>query len=337
MKIIPVQEALQRKFQRQAQTVGLELHASGLCAHVGKLSPGCYWCYSAMDFSCGVQVGSDVGLPNLCNLDCAYCFARQPRPAAGQGIDQVPPDWRLPAASKEKILTRLLSAREKLEDFDIPSVAFAGDGAEPLLYLPVIREYMRFFKQEVEGACRVSPWYKLYTNGLLATQDVLDELRDLGLCEVRFHLGADLFSEEIYRHVGLAARVLPTVTVETPAWPPHRQGLFEMLPRINDLGVRHLNLLEVGVTSWNLDGIARALPQGELYHAGMGLFLDDGGLVYQIIAEVLRERFSFSVLDCNCLVKKLRDEWVFDRYYRDALRQIGLGKDWHEMGRAREQ
>jgi len=105
-----------------------------------------------------------------------------------------------------------------------------------------------------------------------------------------------------------------------------------MLPLIADLGVKHLNLIEVALTRFNYRSIARALPQAQVYHSSFGLVLDDGGLVYEVMEEVERRGYAFSVLDCNSLVRKLRDERSFDRYFRQALRMAGYGEDWASHG-----
>lgn len=332
MKIISVQEAYTRKFSRQAAIPGVELHSGGLCAHRGKISPGCYWCFSPLDFSWGVHLGADVLLPNICNLGCPYCISHGDHLISSRSDRFIPPNWRLPGHFKEAILSRLSAAGANLTTADLPSFAFAGDGAEPLLYLPVIREYMKFYRQEVEKLTGRRNWYKLYTNGLLASAEVLLEMQDLGFTEIRFHLGASNFSPRVYRHLGLAARLLPTATVETPAWPPHRRRLLKMLPLIADLGVKHLNLIEVAVTGFNFKNLARILPEAQVYHSSFGLALDDGGLAYEIMEEVYRRGYPFSVLDCNSLVRKVRDERSFARYFRQSLRLAGYGDDWATHG-----
>jgi pyruvate formate-lyase activating enzyme-like uncharacterized protein len=332
MQVISVRQAYTYKFSRQAETSGVQVHSQGLCAHVGRISPGCYWCFTPMEYSWGVQFGSDVGLPNACNLNCAYCFMHGKQKVSSRPEDLIPPNWKLPPQFKESLLLRLIAAKDGLKEGDIPSMAFAGDGAEPLLYMPVIREYMRFYKDEVEKITSVEPWYKIYTNGVLADENTLLELKDLGFTEVRFHLGATNFSQKVYDHLKHAVRHLPVVTVETPSWPPHRQRLFEMLPRIQDIGAQHLNLIEVAITSFNYEAIATLLPEAEIYHSGMGLLLYDTGLVYDLMEEVAGKGYSYSVLDCNGFVKKMRDERTFDRYYRQALRKIQFGSDWPEMG-----
>jgi pyruvate formate-lyase activating enzyme-like uncharacterized protein len=124
----------------------------------------------------------------------------------------------------------------------------------------------------------------------------------LGFDEIRFHLGASNFSKQVCGKIAKAVRYLKVVTVETPAWEPHRKKLFEMLPIIEDIGVKHLNIGEIEVNEFNIKRIAKVIPRGELYHC-FETHLYDGGLAYDIIEEVIKKKYSYSVLDCSCFVK----------------------------------
>jgi len=111
--------------------------------------------------------------------------------------------------------------------------------------------------------------------------------------------------------------------VETPSWPPHKKKLFEMLPRIDDLGVNHLNLAEIEITRYNYNRIAKILPKGEIYQC-YEMHLYDGRLAYDIIEEVLRKKYSYSVLDCNCFVKSIQRspaKWVAHQSVEGLCRQ----------------
>ncbi|MBN2303839.1 MAG: hypothetical protein JXQ72_05150 [Anaerolineae bacterium] len=285
MQLIRVQDALSRKFARQARIEALEYHAAGHCAHIGRLSPGCLKCFVPDRFSHNFTVGAD------CNAACVYCFG-----ASGE-----------PPISKDHLLEmkgQLLNRAINVDTSQtIPSISFTG-GGEPLLYLDIIADLMRFYRG-IEPYMPRKPWYYLYTNGLLADAATVQRLRDLGIDEMRFHLGATNFSPKVYANMREAVRIMPVITVETPAWPPHRQKLFEMLPIIAEIGVRHLNIGELQVLPENRERIARLLPGAEIYQ-NRTVFLDDGGLVYDIIEEVLRQGYAYSVLDCNCLVKSIQ-------------------------------
>lgn len=286
MKLITVQEALGRKFKRQQALGGLELDASGHCAHIGKLSPGCYGCFVPNGFTFNLGIGYQ------CNSKCPYC------PQLGKDKELTRETIK---ATKAKIIA--LANMRKTSDL-IPRFSFSSGKGEPLKYLSVISDYMRFMRK-VEPDMERRPWYFLYTNGLLADVDMILGLKDLGFDEIRYHLGASGFSKIVYNSIELAVKHIKVVTVETPAWPPHRDQLFEMLPIIHDMGVKHLNLGEVQLTQHNYNYINKILPDAEIYQ-NYEIHLYDGGLVYDIMDEVVTNNYSFSALDCNSLVKSIQ-------------------------------
>jgi len=130
-------------------------------------------------------------------------------------------------------------------------------------------------------------------------------LKELGFDEIRFHLGASNFSKLVYNNLKKARHYLKVITVETPAWEPHRNKLFAMLPIIEDIGVKHLNIGEIEVNRYNYKRISKIMPHGEAYQC-YATHLYDNGLVYDIIEEVIRKKYSYSVLDCNCFVKSIQ-------------------------------
>lgn len=294
MKILSIQEAYQRKFIRQKTIKGLEYHAAGHCVHIGKLSPGCYSCFIPDRTRKNIPVG------NRCNLNCSYC------PCNRKGRE--PKNW----IRKFKLA---ILRESTLPNYNPSVFSFTG-GGEPLLHLDVITTFMRFF-HDLEKYMKRRPWYYLYTNGVLANPGLFLRMRNLGFDEIRFHIGATNFSEKVYRNLKKAVSYFKAVTVETPAWPPHRKKLFKMLPIIEDIGVRHLNLGEIEITKYNYSKIAKILPDAEIYQC-YETHLYDGGLVYDIFEEVLRKKYSYSVLDCSCFVKSIQRspaKWVS---YQDA-------------------
>jgi pyruvate formate-lyase activating enzyme-like uncharacterized protein len=279
MKIIPIQEAYRRKFERQRQIAGLQYHASGHCVHIGRISPGCYSCFVPDTYHNNILTGAE------CNLNCVYCFKKMEQEEEKSDRLRKAANWMMDSMRPE---------------YNPRSISFSG-GGEPLLYMEMLATWMTFF----QGLARDTgkrPWYYLYTNGLLATEETIMRLQDMGFDEIRFHLGASNFSQEVYGNLAKAVRYFKAVTVETPSWPLHRKQLFEMLPIIHDLGVKHLNLGEIEITAFNRDKIARALPEAEIYHC-FEMHLDDGGLTYDLMEEVLAKKYAYSVLDCNCFVK----------------------------------
>jgi len=297
MKILPIQDVYQRKFNRQRSIKELSYHAAGHCVHLGKISPGCYACYMPDFYSNSIDVGTK------CNLDCLYCC--EGRTVRGRKIDS-----ETSAAYLRQKMKKALSDSEK-PDYQPSSICFSGIG-EPLMHPEVISSFMHFFLK-LHKKLKKKPWYFLYSNGILANNETLLKLRDLGFDEVRFHLGATNFSEAVYKNMSNAVKYFKAVSVETPAWPPHRKKLFEMLPRIEDIGIKHVDIIEIKLNRFNFARISTLLPEGEICQCGE-LQLYDGGLVYDLIEEVIKKRYSYSVLDCNCFVKNFAHtsgRWVF--------------------------
>ena len=284
MKTLSIQEAFRRKFERQVAIDKLEYHASGHCVHIGKLSPGCAKCFVPSGFTHNFHIGSK------CNCHCVYCYGgRKGEILDGPSLQE-----------KAWLLKHALTTKIKR---DTPIISFTG-GGDPLMNLDVITKYMKFLHC-LEKDIGTKPWYYLYTNGLLANTETLQQLKDLGFDEIRFHIGASNFSPDVYKNISEAIQYLNTVTIETPAWPLHREKLFEMLPIIEDIGVKHLNLGEIEITQQNQKRIKKAIPDAEVYQC-FAPHLYDGGLVYDIIEEVLEKNYSFSVLDCSCFVKSIQ-------------------------------
>lgn len=227
----------------------------------------------------------------ICNRRCVYCTTR---------FD----DRKVSPAYRRQVKAKFREGMRRMDPAaHPPKIAFTG-GGEPLLHMDEVRDYLRSFRA-ADRDRRPRPWFYLYTNGLHATRDRLKELVDLGLDEIRFHLGASDYSRPVRRRLQAAAGIVPTVTVETPAWPPHRRKLFETLPFFEEIGLKHLNLGEVHINGTNAARIAARLPRAKIYHLHL-LHLHDGGLVYDIMERVAERRYSFSVLDCSGFVKQIQ-------------------------------
>ena len=312
IKIIPIQEAYKTKIERQEKVSGLKFKCHGSCAYVGKdISPGCYGCFHSDAYHRGFMLGRDVGLPDVCNRDCVYCF----EPHKVRQNFAVPDGWRIREGWKDTITKYLEEDRHWITtDCKMQYYEFTGV-CEPLLYLPVLEECMKFLRDVVDPFMGTKGWAKIYTNGTLLNQDNILKLKDIGFDEVRIHPGATNFSKEVYDNMRIAVKHIPTVPVENPPWPPHRSKLFEMLPIIEDIGVKHLDICQIEIASNDqLKKIEKALGEIELYQAFYPV-MDDGGLVEDIITEVLERGYSYSVIDCNGFVKQSRSSLTLRSYW----------------------
>jgi len=298
MKILPIQDVYMRKFERQIKIKELQYHAAGHCVHIGKISPGCYSCFVADKYGKNILSGLS------CNCDCTYC-------ASGACTSHHREKEKLENLLRFKVDREVLIEESLMPDYNPRKMSFSG-GGEPLIYIDNIALYMELF-HDIHKALKNKPWYFLYTNGILATQKNLERLNALGFDEIRFHLGATNFSEKVYRNMSNAVKYFKTISVETPAWPFHREKLFQMLPRIQDIGVKHLNITETEINKNNFKRISEALPDGEICQCGELQFYDNG-LVYDLMEEVIKKNYSYSVLDCNCFVKSIQrtpGKWIF--------------------------
>jgi len=312
IKIIPIQEAYNKKIERQEKLEGLKFKCHGSCAYIGEdISPGCYGCFYSDAYHRAFLLGRDVGLPDVCNRDCVYCFephiVRQ---------DYMPPEGFSLGDEWQDIIQRYLAQEKQMITADVKMQYYEFTGVcEPLFYISILEELMRFFRNVVDPFMGTKGWAKVYTNGTLLNLDNILRLKDSGFDEVRVHLGATNFSNTVYNNLRLAVKHIPTVTVETPSWPPHRGKLFEMLPIIQNIGVKHLDICQIEIVSKaQLGRIEKALGNIELYQAFYPV-MDDGGLVEGIMREVLDRGYTYSVLDCNGFVKQSRSALSTHSYW----------------------
>ena len=190
------------------------------------LSPGCRICAEG-DWSCLFVTGR-------CNCRCFYCPTAQTDndlPTTNTVDFRTPDDYV-----------------NYLERFGFRGASISG--GEPLLSPKRSLAYVRAIKKHFGDAMHV--W--LYTNGTLADEDLLLQLADAGLDEIRFDIGATDYQLDKLR---LAAGVIPTVTVEIPAIPEDLPLLKGMLGELRDAGAMHLNLHQMRLTPYNFEHLAK--------------------------------------------------------------------------------
>ncbi len=284
IKLVSYLEILEKKKKRRERIFGIEKDLMGYCFHIGKISYGCMTCFKDVKYSFSEKLGSK------CNLNCSYCFS---------GINSC-------ERTEEDVNNSLTQRyRDSLNDNYLGNEPklFAFTDGEPLLYLKRMEKYMLSLK-EIEKRTKTKPYYKIYTNGVLANKDNLKKIKEMGIHEIRFHPSASSFSNEVYKNMEMAVELGFIVAVEEPCWPKNKEKLFEMLPIINKIGVRHLQMCSVEVYDHNLGAIYNDYPQGTFFHDTL-LHLYDDGLVYDIMEEVLKKKYKFSVLDCSSEVHRI--------------------------------
>ena len=202
----------------------LDQHAcfgyAGTKVNCSGLSPGCR--------CCGDGSWSCLFVNGRCNGRCFYCPTAQD--------DDGPPVTNGLAFTSPEDYAAYVAAME----FSGVSIS----GGEPLLTPDLTLAYLRAVRQR--SGADVHLW--LYTNGTLLTADLCNRLKDAGLDEIRFDLGAVRYNLKKLR---LAAGCIPTVTVEIPAVPEDEELLQRKMVEMAETGVNHLNLHQMRLTPYN--------------------------------------------------------------------------------------
>ncbi|HIJ80778.1 MAG TPA: radical SAM protein [Desulfuromonadales bacterium] len=202
----------------------LRAHAAVGCAGTkvdcNRLSPGCRSCCDG-GWSC-------LFITGRCNGRCFYCPTPQDDggPPVTNGLAFGSPD----------------EYAAYVAEFGFNGVSISG--GEPLMVPDVSLDYLRAVRKRCGN--NVHLW--LYTNGTLLTAELCARLRDAGLNEIRFDLGAVRYNLKKLR---LAVGVIPTVTVEIPAIPEDEELLRSKLVEMEQAGVAHLNLHQMRLTPHN--------------------------------------------------------------------------------------
>jgi len=193
---------------------------SGTKVDCDSLSPGCRHC-GAGGWSC-------LFINGRCNAQCFYCPTAQD--------DSGPP------------VTNGLAFTDPDEYADyVATLGFSGvsiSGGEPLLTPDLTLSFLR----AVRKRCGDSVHLWLYTNGTMLTAELCSKLKDAGLDEIRFDLGAVRYNLKKLR---LAVGSIPTVTVEIPAVPEDEELLKLKMVEMAAAGVKHLNLHQMRLTPHN--------------------------------------------------------------------------------------
>lgn len=194
--------------------------------HTGELSPGCQLCGQG-DWSC-------LFVNNLCNASCFYCpSAQKNRSVPGTGNLE---------------FNRPESYADYVNAFGIKGVSFSG--GEPTLSFDRVVPFLKTLRRRSMNSLYI--W--MYTNGILITEDKLRILRDQGLDEIRFDIGAVGYNLE---KVKMAVGVIPRVTVEIPAVPEDVETLKRVVKDLAAMGVDFLNLHQLRCTGYNREKFIR--------------------------------------------------------------------------------
>ena len=312
MRIAPYQEIFEKKIKRQKEllAIGAQMHANGHCFHYGNISFGCRDCFSG-EQSINLFHGTQ------CMCQCPYCYYKPTR-------EEI-------LLNEEQERRELEFTKYKLQEMENyrPAIVSLCSSGETLLYIDTFERYAAEVYPLIY-AKQVRPYTFVYTNGILADDAMLERLQRIGVQEVRFHWSASQFSEQVYEHMKLAKARGMIVTIEEPAYPPNREALIDNLPRLETLGLDHLDLIELHLTEYNWDAMQKLFP-GDEYVAYKDYFyhLYDNGMTYDIMEACIRQGYHFSVIDCNSGVERCRNN--LDQDVGFSWKSIeGMCRTWQE-------
>lgn len=264
--------------QLKARVPDIHIEADGEIVYIGELSPGCRAC-KAGTWDC-------VFTTMRCNLQCEFCYSPQ-----SLALD----------FSGSAFGSNPAQIADNYSKTHITGISFSG--GEPFLEPEKLLDRIAFFRERFP-----EKYIWIYTNGLRADVTSLRELGLLGVDEIRFNTAATGYTNPIVmQNMALAARFIPTVSIEVPAIPEHAQKLLSSLEEWISCGVKFINLHEL---LYEPGTLSAAMPGTRL-----SVCLEDGHrtevnpnsrLVTLAVMEVVcKKKLSLSINDCS-LQGKLR-------------------------------
>lgn len=301
MRIVSRDEIIAEKVARRKSIPQLKSSINGDLTHIGRVSRGCASCFFRTPQSTfAVYTGVK------CNVKCPYCYYDPER------TDE---EWGTSNRVADNLGEYYHMALET--DVDLQEITYNSFG-EPLLYMNILEEAAKITKkhQRTRGHRIYS---HIYTNGMLATLDILERLKEMEVTEMRFHISASNFSPKVLENMRNAKSMGFIVSVEEPSLPENKEKLFKHLPILEDIGIKHLDLVECQVTKDNFPYLDKKYPEGKYYRDFLWHFYDEG-MVYDIMEEVLDKNYSYSVIDCNSRNEICREtRQVLNRPTNDTL------------------
>jgi len=215
----PIDQEEMNEFKRDLQAKGAIVRNDDKSIYINWLSSACEACRKGED-------SLTFYLSLKCHRKCYYCFN--------------------PNQESYEYYTE--NQRDCLAELD--SVAKSGrklafialTGGEPLLHK---KETVEFFGHAKKLFPRAHT--RLYTSGDLLDKDILAQLQDARLDEIRFSVKLEDKKElrqKVLANMGLAKDYIPDVMVEMPVIPGTLTEMKELLKELDQIGIAGINLLE---------------------------------------------------------------------------------------------
>jgi len=236
------------------------------------LSPGCR--------ICGSGAWSCLFINGKCNCRCFYC-------PTSQDEISIPTTNRL-------LFEKSTDYSDYVRNFDFQGISISG--GEPLMTFDRTLEYIT--KARKKGPENLHIW--MYTNGSLLTVDHLLKLKDAGLNEIRFDIGATGYD---LKKLFMAVGKIPVVTVEIPAVPEDVEKLSELIPIMTDAGVNYLNLHQLRMTPHNSQFMSSRPNNYTFLHGDKVTVLESELAVLSLLARAIEKGWNLPIHYCSFTYK----------------------------------
>lgn len=286
MKTVSHEEIMRLKYADRDTVPDLQRHCDGACVHTGLISPACRVCFTG-EAGGGIQIGQE------CNFKCPECYYPRDREDS----------WESP---NKNLDNQADFFRNSMDPNWMPLSYSYQSAGETCLYIDKMLGFSPIFRA-YEKRHGIQIYHILYTNGVLIDEEMLDKLKYLHIREIRFHVSASGFSDKVFKAMELVRDNSDiTLSVEEPSMPHRRDKILEYLPVFNEMGVKHMNLVEVQLTQDNRPDIEKIYQdEGRIYKEHF-YHLYDEGLVYEVMRRRYTNDYGFSVMDCNSMVESYR-------------------------------
>ncbi|AWR94684.1 radical SAM protein [Acidianus brierleyi] len=143
------------------------------------------------------------------------------------------------------------------ESYKMNALGAGITGGDPILHLDRVVEVINILKDEFGDDFHIH----LYTSGRYVTYDVLRELQNAGLDEIRFHP----LNKEYLKAIEKALKFDFDVGIEVPSIPGKEKELEELIQWAKEKKVKFVNINELEITernSLNLNAIGLKIDHG---------------------------------------------------------------------------
>ena len=218
-----------------------------------------------------------------CNCDCDFCYYKGmlneyemiPKWAYRESITR----FNIDEDEMKLLLAKQISGK-------VQAVGWLEK--EPLLDIDKMQPIMEF----------INSYQYLYTNGILATEDNLKRLKDMGLNEIRFNLQATDFSDKVLSHMIKACDIIENVCVETPIYSKSYKNMIKYKELIKNSGIKQINMpeLQLNPGTGNL-----FVNEGVVYRHRRGYVspVSSRHYVYDLIELAIKEKWPLVINDCS--------------------------------------